>query len=441
MRMYDIIDKKKHGEALSDEEIDFFIKGFVAGDIPDYQASALLMAICLKGMNKEETTKLTMAMVESGDSMDLSAIPGLKLDKHSTGGIGDKTTLIVEPIIAALGGKVAKMSGRGLGATGGTIDKLDSIPGFSSELSEEQIVNQVKEIGMVDAAQTKNLVPADKMLYGLRDVTATVDNISLIASSIMSKKLASGADIILLDVKSGSGAFMKDYDSAYNLAEAMIEIGNMCGRKTAALISDMNEPLGHAVGNSLEVLEAVEVLRGQGEERLTKLCKELSIYLAVMAGIAGDASDDNEVLWEKAGQMVDDVISSGKAIEKFREFVKAQGGDDSFIDDPSRLKQPLYKKNVYIQKSGFLTVCNATAVGEVSCKLGAGRVRKEDDIDSSAGIYLYNKLGDKVSEGELFATLYTDKEEVLSEAEKELLEAYSISDEYVSPGPVIIKRI
>ena len=439
MRMYDIIDKKKKGDALSDEEIEFFVKGFTSGDIPDYQASALMMAICLKGMNEAETTKLTMAMMESGDVMDLSSIEGLKLDKHSTGGIGDKTTLVIEPIMAALGGKVAKMSGRGLGATGGTIDKLDSIPGFSSELSEERFIEQVKEIGMVDAAQTKNLVPADKKLYQLRDVTATVDNISLIASSIMSKKLASGADVILLDVKCGSGAFMQDYESAVKLAETMIKIGNNCGRRTAALITDMDQPLGHAVGNSLEVLEAVEVLKGHGEERLTEICKELSAYLYVISDLSDEKDESKR--WEEAYRVIDEVISSGKALLKFREFVKAQGGDDSFVDDPTVLKQALFKKDIISDRDGYLSYCDATKVGLVSCMLGAGRVTKEDSIDSSAGIIINKKLGDHVESGEILATLYTDKQDVLEKAEEDFLSAYRISDNKVEKRPVIIKRI
>ncbi|MBO6166024.1 MAG: thymidine phosphorylase [Eubacterium sp.] len=439
MRMYDIIDKKKRGEALTDEEIEFFVKGFTEGEIPDYQVSALLMAICLKGMNEEETTKLTMTMMESGDVMDLSDIPGLKLDKHSTGGIGDKTTLVVEPVMAALGGKVAKMSGRGLGATGGTIDKLDSIPGFSSELTEEAFINQVKEIGMVDAAQTKNLVPADKKLYSLRDVTATVDSISLIASSIMSKKLASGADVILLDVKCGSGAFMREYESAEMLAETMIKIGNNCGRRTAALITDMDQPLGHAVGNSLEVLEAVEVLKGCGEERLTEICRELCAYLYIMSDISDEADEDKR--WNEAYKAIDEVIASGKALDKFRQFVKAQGGDDSFVDDPSKLKQPLYKRDVYMDKDGYLESCDATKVGMVSCILGAGRVRKEDSIDSSAGIIINKKLGDRISKDEVFATLYTDKEDILDQAEADLIAAYNVSDNEAEARPVVIKRI
>lgn len=439
MRMYDIIDKKKKGDVLSDEEIEFFVKGFTSGDIPDYQASALMMAICLKGMNEAETTKLTMAMMESGDVMDLSSIEGLKLDKHSTGGIGDKTTLVIEPIMASLGGKVAKMSGRGLGATGGTIDKLDSIPGFSSELSEERFIEQVKEIGMVDAAQTKNLVPADKKLYQLRDVTATVDNISLIASSIMSKKLASGADVILLDVKCGSGAFMQDYESAVKLAETMIKIGNNCGRRTAALITDMDQPLGHAVGNSLEVLEAVEVLKGHGEERLTEICKELSAYLYVMSDLSDEKDESKR--WEEAYRVIDEVISSGKALLKFREFVKAQGGDDRFVDNPTVLKQALYKKDIISDRDGYLSYCDATKVGLVSCMLGAGRVTKEDSIDSSAGIIINKKLGDHVESGEILATLYTDKQDVLEKAEEDFLSAYRISDNKVEKRPVIIKRI
>ena len=426
MRMYDIIDKKKRGGALTKEEIEFFVKGYVDGSIPDYQASALMMAIWYKGMDKRETADLTLAMAHSGDMIDLSEIPGVKVDKHSTGGIGDKTTLIIGPILASLGAKVVKMSGRGLGATGGTIDKLDSIPGFSSERTDEDFIRQVIEIGVVDAAQSGNLVPADKKMYALRDVTATVDSIPLIASSIMSKKLASGADVIVLDVKCGTGAFMQDYESAKSLAEAMTEIGEMCGRKVYAFITDMNEPLGRAVGNSVEVLEAVEVLRGQGEERLTKLCIELSKCLLIMSDVMGCGDYNDENLRKKAEEMIRETIASGKALEKFREFVRAQGGDDSFVDDPLVLKQPLYSRDIAAPKDGYLTRCNASEVGNVSCILGAGRITKEDKIDSSAGIRVYKKLGDHVDTGEVMATLYTDKESILDEAEKRFLNAYEI---------------
>lgn len=438
MRMYDIIDKKKRGGALTKEEIEFFVKGYVDGSIPDYQASALMMAIWYKGMDKRETADLTLAMAHSGDMIDLSEIPGVKVDKHSTGGIGDKTTLIIGPILASLGAKVVKMSGRGLGATGGTIDKLDSIPGFSSERTDEDFIRQVIEIGVVDAAQSGNLVPADKKMYALRDVTATVDSIPLIASSIMSKKLASGADVIVLDVKCGTGAFMQDYESAKCLAEAMTEIGEMCGRKVYAFITDMNEPLGRAVGNSVEVLEAVEVLRGQGEERLTKLCIELSKCLLIMSDVMGCGDYNDENLRKKAEEMIRETIASGKALEKFREFVRAQGGDDSFVDDPLVLKQPLYSRDIAAPKDGYLTRCNASEVGNVSCILGAGRITKEDKIDSSAGIRVYKKLGDHVDTGEVMATLYTDKESILDEAEKRFLDAYDIDGQRVEPGPVIL---
>lgn len=438
MRMYDIIDKKKRGGALTKEEIEFFVKGYVDGSIPDYQASALMMAIWYKGMDKRETADLTLAMAHSGDMIDLSEIPGVKVDKHSTGGIGDKTTLIIGPILASLGAKVVKMSGRGLGATGGTIDKLDSIPGFSSERTDEDFIRQVIEIGVVDAAQSGNLVPADKKMYALRDVTATVDSIPLIASSIMSKKLASGADVIVLDVKCGTGAFMQDYESAKSLAEAMTEIGEMCGRKVYAFITDMNEPLGRAVGNSVEVLEAVEVLRGQGEERLTKLCIELSKCLLIMSDVMGCGDYNDENLRKKAEEMIRETIASGKALEKFREFVRAQGGDDSFVDDPLVLKQPLYSRDIAAPKDGYLTRCNASEVGNVSCILGAGRITKEDKIDSSAGIRVYKKLGDHVDTGEVMATLYTDKESILDEAEKRFLDAYDIDGQRVEPGPVIL---
>ena len=438
MRMYDIIDKKKRGGALTKEEIEFFVKGYVDGSIPDYQASALMMAIWYKGMDKRETADLTLAMAHSGDMIDLSEIPGVKVDKHSTGGIGDKTTLIIGPILASLGAKVVKMSGRGLGATGGTIDKLDSIPGFSSERTDEDFIRQVIEIGVVDAAQSGNLVPADKKMYALRDVTATVDSIPLIASSIMSKKLASGADVIVLDVKCGTGAFMQDYESAKSLAEAMTEIGEMCGRKVYAFITDMNEPLGRAVGNSVEVLEAVEVLRGQGEERLTKLCIELSKCLLIMSDVMGCGDYNDENLRKKAEEMIRETIASGKALEKFREFVRAQGGDDSFVDDPLVLKQPLYSRDIAAPKDGYLTHCNASEVGNVSCILGAGRITKEDKIDSSAGIRVYKKLGDHVDTGEVMATLYTDKESILDEAEKRFLNAYEIDINKTEPGLVIL---
>ena len=438
MRMYDIIDKKKRGGALTKEEIEFFVKGYVDGSIPDYQASALMMAIWYKGMDKRETADLTLAMAHSGDMIDLSEIPGVKVDKHSTGGIGDKTTLIIGPILASLGAKVVKMSGRGLGATGGTIDKLDSIPGFSSERTDEDFIRQVIEIGVVDAAQSGNLVPADKKMYALRDVTATVDSIPLIASSIMSKKLASGADVIVLDVKCGTGAFMQDYESAKSLAEAMTEIGEMCGRKVYAFITDMNEPLGRTVGNSVEVLEAVEVLRGQGEERLTKLCIELSKCLLIMSDVMGCGDYNDENLRKKAEEMIWETIASGKALEKFREFVRAQGGDDSFVDDPLVLKQPLYSRDIATPKDGYLTRCNASEVGNVSCILGAGRITKEDKIDSSAGIRVYKKLGDHVDTGEVMATLYTDKESILDEAEKRFLNAYEIDINKTEPGPVIL---
>lgn len=438
MRMYDVIDKKKRGGTLTKEEIYFFVSGYVSGEIPDYQASALMMAIWFNGMNKEETADLTLAMAYSGDQIDLSKIPGTKLDKHSTGGIGDKTTLIIGPILASLGVKIAKMSGRGLGATGGTIDKLDSIPGFSSEMSDEDFIRRVMEVGMVDAAQTGNLVPADKKMYALRDVTATVDSIPLIASSIMSKKLASGADSIILDVKCGSGAFMRDYDSAKALADAMTEIGERCGRHVYAFITDMNEPLGHCVGNSLEVLEAVEVLRGEGEERLTKLCLELSKCMLIMSDVMGRGDYRDKDLRDKAEEMILDAIKSGKALDKFREFVRSQGGDDSFVDDPMKLKQPKFAKDVKACKAGYLVSCNAEEVGNVSCVLGAGRLTKSDSIDSSAGIRLYKKLGDKVEDGEVIATLYTDKENELSEAEERFLKAYTISENKIEPGPVIL---
>ncbi len=438
MRMYDIIDKKKNKEKLTKEEIEFFVKGYTDGSIPDYQAAALLMAICINGMDKEETVQLTLAMADSGERLDLSDIPGAKLDKHSTGGIGDKTTLIVGPITAALGVKIAKMSGRGLGATGGTIDKLDSIPGFSSDLSDEAFKRQLLDIGMVDAAQTLNLAPADKKLYQLRDVTATVDCIPLIASSIMSKKLVSGADSIILDVKCGSGAFMKNYEEAVLLAETMVDIGKMAGRRTLAVISDMNEPLGKTVGNSLEVLEAVEVLKGSGEERLLTLCRELSAGMLVMSGMLGEADPGNEALLDKARSLVDETIVSGKALNKFREFVRAQGGDDSFIDDRNILSKAVLKRDVVCDKEGYLSNCDAEEVGNVSCLLGAGRLTKEDSIDSSAGIIIHKKLGDRIKTGELLATLYTNNEDVIETAAERLAAAYCVSSSPIDKKSVIM---
>ena len=399
MRMYDVIEKKRDGGELTDEEIDFFISGYVSGEIPDYQASALAMAIFYEGMTPRETAKLTMAMAESGDMMDLSAIPGIKVDKHSTGGVGDKTTLVVAPIVASLGVKVAKMSGRGLGHTGGTLDKLESIPGLSVEISEADFFKQVSEIGVAVAGQTGNLVPADKKLYALRDVTATVDSVPLIASSIMSKKIASGSNCILLDVKCGSGAFMKTVDSAVELAQAMVSIGEHVGRTTAALITGMDRPLGKNIGNALEVAEAVATLRGEGPEDLTAVCVELA------------------------------------------DMVVAQGGDAAVIWDTSKFDVAPFRREVLAEESGYMSAMNAERVGIASVALGAGREKKGDPIDMAAGIILERKTGDYVEKGEVLATLLTSDEKRLDDGERIFREALSFGPEQPSLEPLFFARV
>ena len=441
-RMYDLIEKKKHNVTLTEDEILWMITEYTAGRIPDYQMSAMTMAIWFNGMTDEETTWLTMAMAKSGEMLDLSSIPGTKVDKHSTGGIGDKTTLIVTPILAALKVPVAKMSGRGLGFTGGTVDKLESIPGLRSDFSEEEFLRIVREVGFIDAAQTKELAPADKLLYALRDVTATVDSLPLIASSIMSKKLASGADRIVLDVKCGSGAFMQDPKSARELAGQMIRIGELAGRKVVAVISDMNEPLGHAVGNTVEVLEAMEVLRGKGEERLRELCLTIAVEMLQL-------SDQARSSREEAVEAVEETVRSGAAYEKFLEYVRAVGGDADYIrnavehvsggeipESPVETEQPV---PVLSEKEGYLAACNNAEVGMTSVMLGAGREKKGDPIDMEAGILILKKLGDYVKKGETIAVLYTKKPEVLPAAKARLLAAYTISDEKPGTGPVILE--
>ena len=432
IRINDLIEKKKRGEALDKEEIDVMVRDYTAGVIPDYQMSAMLMAIWFQGMTDEETTDLTLAMADSGDRLDLSSVPGIKVDKHSTGGVGDKTTLVVAPVLAALGVPVAKMSGRGLGFTGGTVDKLESIPGVRSEFSEEEFLRVLGKVGFVDAAQTKELAPADKKLYALRDVTGTVDSIPLIASSIMSKKIASGADRIVLDVKCGSGAFMGTPDSAKELAEQMIRIGQLAGRKTTAVISDMNQPLGRMVGNTMEVEEAVEVLKGGGEERLRTLCTALAVEMLQLS----DKCCEKE---EEARAKIEAVLNDGSALGKFRDFVEAAGGDAGFLDAP--VLPAKYKKDVYPEKEGYLSSCNTAQVGLAASRLGAGRSKKDDIIDPAAGICILAKLGDRVSLESPIAVLYTNKEETLPEAESLLREAYIISDEKPEEKPVVLEVI
>ena len=406
MRMTDILEKKKQGKKLSREEIKFFIDGYTKGEIPDYQASAFTMAVIFQGLDKEETAILTDCMMHSGDVVDLSRVEGVKVDKHSTGGVGDKTSLVLGPLVAACGAKVAKMSGRGLGHTGGTLDKMESIPGLSVSIEKEDFIRQVNEIGIAIIGQTGDLVPADKKLYALRDVTATVDSIPLIASSIMSKKLASGADTILLDVKFGSGAFMKTLEDAETLARCMVEIGKSLGRDTRAVITDMDQPLGLAVGNTLEVLEAINTLKGRGPKDLEELCVSLGAIMLDQAGI--------EPCREKGKAMLREKIASGEAYEKLKAMVKAQGGDTWTLDDPSRFTDTAPSFAVYAEEDGYIQKITALTVGEAAMHLGAGRATKEDTIDTGAGIVLEKKIGDYVKKGEALCTVYTNKEDTAS---------------------------
>ncbi len=421
MRMYDIIMKKRNGGELTGEEINFFVEGYTKGTIPDYQASALMMAIYFQKMTEEETYELTMAMAHSGDMLDLSAIRGVKVDKHSTGGVGDKTSLALTPMVAACGIPVAKMSGRGLGHTGGTIDKLESFPGFTTSLTTEQFIHNVNSIGIAIMGQTADLAPADKKLYALRDVTATVDNMSLIASSIMSKKLAAGADAIVLDVKTGSGAFMKKEEDARALAREMVTIGEKAGRRTVAVISDMDQPLGFAVGNALEVREAIDTLNGQGPEDFFRLCMTLGSRM-LMAG--GKAETE-----EEACRMLEQVIKDGSAIKKLAEFVEAQGGDGSTVYHPDRLPAASIRKTVVSPSDGYISRIVCDEVGICSLILGGGRETKESEIDLSVGLVLQKKAGDKVTAGEPVAVIHANNEDKAREAEKRFLAAFRITRE------------
>ena len=429
MRMYDLIMKKRNRMSLSREEIRFMIEHYTAGTIPDYQMSAMMMAVYFNGMNEEETLDLTMAMAESGDMLDLSSINGIKVDKHSTGGVGDKTSLALAPMVAACGVPVAKMSGRGLGHTGGTIDKLESFPGFSVSMETDRFMKQVNEIGIAIMGQTKDLAPADKKLYALRDVTATVDNMSLIASSIMSKKLASGADAIILDVKTGSGAFMKEEKDAFALAEEMVRIGKGAGRDTRAVISNMDEPLGYAIGNALEVREAIDTLKGKGPEDFLELCLTLGSFMVLAGKKAENEDEAREMLLEK--------IENGSALEKLAQFVKAQGGDESFVYEPERLPRASMEKTVTAACDGFISHIDCDQVGICSLILGGGRETKDSVIDLSVGLRLSKKVGDKVREGETLATLYGNDASLLSEAAQRYADACHISKEPVKKPPLI----
>ncbi|GGI33786.1 pyrimidine-nucleoside phosphorylase [Staphylococcus chromogenes] len=424
MRMVDMISKKRDGHALSSEEIKFIIDGYTKGEIPDYQMSSLAMAIYFQDMTDEERAALTMAMVESGDKIDLSNIEGIKVDKHSTGGVGDTTTLVLAPLVAALGIPVAKMSGRGLGHTGGTIDKLESVEGFHVEISEDEFIQLVNEAKIAVIGQTGNLTPADKKIYALRDVTGTVNSIPLIASSIMSKKIAAGADAIVLDVKTGKGAFMQTVEDAEALAHAMVKIGNQVGRQTMAIISDMNQPLGRAIGNALELKEAIDTLKGQGPEDLTELVLTLGAQMVVLAQKAETLED--------ARAQLQSVIDNGAAVEKFKTFLSNQGGDASVVDDPSKLPTAKYTFELPAKQSGVVSEMVANEIGIASMMLGAGRQTKEDDIDLAVGLVLHKKIGDKVSEGESLLTIYANQEDVAAVKQK-LYENITISDSAEAP--------
>lgn len=420
MRTVDIIQQKRDGQELSTEQINRIIKGYTSDDIPDYQIAALLMAIYYQGMSTRETADLTLAMADSGQRIDLGAIKGTKVDKHSTGGVGDKTSLIVGPLAAAAGVPVAKMSGRGLGHTGGTLDKLEAIAGFQVEMSQQQFIHHVNTYKLALIGQSGHLVPADKKLYALRDVTATVDSIPLIASSIMSKKLASGADAIVLDVKYGAGAFMTSLDDAKQLAKTMVNIGNTLGRKTIAVISDMNEPLGYEVGNANEVMEAVQVLSGKGEKRLTELCLTLAAYMCLAAG--------TYATYEQAYETVAELLHTKQALAKFAQFIKAQGGDSAFINDLSRLDEASYHVEIHAEQTGFVQALHAEKIGIAAMWLGAGRQTKDDAIDYAAGVTLKKKRGYEVKAGETLAILHSNRP--ISEESKALVnEAFTISSE------------
>ncbi|WP_323700596.1 pyrimidine-nucleoside phosphorylase [Staphylococcus pseudintermedius] len=424
MRMVDIIAKKRDGHALTKEEIEFVVNGYTNDDIPDYQMSSLAMAIFFQDMTDEERAYLTMAMVESGDQIDLSNIEGIKVDKHSTGGVGDTTTLVLAPLVAALDVPVAKMSGRGLGHTGGTIDKLESVEGFHVEISEEAFVKLVNEDKVAVIGQTGNLTPADKKIYALRDVTATVNSIPLIASSIMSKKIAAGADAIVLDVKTGNGAFMKTVEDAEQLAHAMVKIGNQVGRQTMAIISDMSQPLGRAIGNALELQEAIDTLKGEGPEDLTELVLTLGSQMVVLAQKAKDL--------DEARGMLQEVIDNGKALEKFKTFLSNQGGDASVVDEPSKLPTAQYQFELPAKRSGVVSEMIANEIGIASMMLGAGRQTKEDVIDLAVGLVLNKKVGDRVEEGESLLTIYANSEDV-EQVKQKLYDNIMISDHAEQP--------
>lgn len=432
MRMYDLIEKKKSGIALNEEEISYMIHAFVTGEIPDYQMSAMLMAIYFQGMSDEELTKMTEAMTHSGETVDLSQIKGIKVDKHSTGGVGDKTTLVIAPMVAALGVKVAKMSGRGLGHTGGTVDKLESIPNFRTDLPKEEFFRIVNQTGVSVIGQSGDLAPADKKLYALRDVTATVDSIPLIAASIMSKKLAAGSDCILLDVTTGSGAFMKKPEDAKKLAEKMVAIGEGAGKKTVALITNMDTPLGTSIGNILEVKEVIETLKGNGPEDLTTVCLNLAANMLYLA---------DKGSMEECFAMVEDTLKDGSAFEKFVEMVEAQGGDTGVIRNPETFENPTYQYDVVASSSGYIMHMDTEQCGIASMVLGAGRITKESELDFTAGITLFKKTGDQVTVGDTLARLFSNSDSVFEDAAQILQKAYTIGNDKPEEEVLILGRV
>lgn len=432
MRMYDVIKKKRDGGVLTDAEIRFFTEGYVAGDIPDYQASALCMAIWFRGMTTEETTALTLAIRDSGDTLSFPNIRELRVDKHSTGGVGDKTSLVVAPVAAALGVKVAKMSGRGLGHTGGTVDKLEAIRGFRTNLDTAEFEHIVNEVGLAIVGQSATLAPADKLLYALRDVTATVDSLPLIASSIMGKKLAADDDCIVLDVKTGSGAFMKTEEDSRALARLMVDIGKRAGKRTMALVTDMDRPLGLAIGNTLEVKEAIDSLRGKGPHDFTELCVALASHMLTLA--------DRGTLAE-CEAAVRRVMSDGTALDTFAKMVAAQGGDPLWIKETERFPKAKYQRAVLAPADGNIVRVDAEGYGSAALLLGAGRSKKEDNIDHTAGIVLSAKTGDTVRKGDVIATLYSSNESLFDAAEKKLLESTCIGEEVPQPRPLILAKV
>ncbi len=434
MDVYELIKKKRDGIKLSDKELGFLVNGYIKEEIPDYQMAAFLMAVFFKGMTPEECVSFTQIMVDSGDKVDLSGIEGFKVDKHSTGGVGDTTTLVLAPLVAASGGTVAKMTGRALGHTGGTVDKLESIPGFNAELPAEDFMEAVNKIGVSLIAQTAKLAPADKLIYALRDSTATVDSIPLIAGSIMSKKLAAGSNGIVLDVKTGVGAFMAEYEDALELAKTMVQIGEGAGRRVAAIITSMEQPLGFAVGNGIEVAEAIRTLNGDGPRDLVELVLELGSNMLVVSGVVSSLDEGKDLLKKN--------IENGKGLEKLRQLIEAQGGNPEVVDNPELLPQPKEKIEVKASKSGWVSKINALEVGMASKVLGAGRKTKDAPMDLSIGIYLKKKVGDKVKKGEPLAIFYSDGDsEKLDPAKKRFLNAYTISETRVEPPKFFYARV